>query len=161
MTNDMTPQYGIAHASEMLAALQACTGYLSKACSDEDDRAIVIASAALAIAHELRELRNAHAMRPAADATTLAADLERLQTDADAEVAALRGQLAAMDADNAALIERNREMTEHIKQLHSDGRKSIRKIAELTAALDIATGNAPAANGRPVAIATTHNPTED
>ena len=60
----------------------------------------------------------------------LQADLERLQTAANAEVAELRQQIAQMDADNAALIRRNRE---------------------LGAALDIATGAAPAV-AKPVAV---------
>ena len=62
----------------------------------------------------------------------LQAELERLQTAADAEVAELRQQIAQMDTDNAALIRRNRE---------------------LVAALDIATGAAPAV-AKPVAIHT-------
>lgn len=62
----------------------------------------------------------------------LQAELERLQTAADAEVAELRQQIAQMDADNAAMIRRNRE---------------------LVAALDIATGAAPAV-AKPVAILT-------
>ena len=62
----------------------------------------------------------------------LQADLERLQTAANAEVAELRQQIAQMDADNAALIRRNRE---------------------LGAALDIATGAAPAV-AKPVAVHT-------
>ena len=62
----------------------------------------------------------------------LQADLERLQTAANAEVADLRQQIAQMDADNAALIRRNRE---------------------LVAALDIATGAAPSV-AKPVAIHT-------
>ena len=62
----------------------------------------------------------------------LQADLERLQTAADAEVAELRQQIAQMDTDNAALIRRNRE---------------------LVAALDIATGAAPAV-AKPVAVHT-------
>ena len=60
----------------------------------------------------------------------LQAELERLQTAADAEVAELRQQIAQMDTDNAALIRRNRE---------------------LVAALDIATGAAPAV-AKPVAV---------
>ena len=62
----------------------------------------------------------------------LQAELERLQTAADAEVAELRQQIAQMDTDNAALIRRNKE---------------------LVAALDIATGAAPAV-AKPVAIHT-------
>ena len=62
----------------------------------------------------------------------LQADLERLQTATNAEVAELRQQIAQMDADNAAMIRRNRE---------------------LVVALDIATGAAPA-TAKPVAILT-------
>ena len=48
----------------------------------------------------------------------LQADLERLQTATNAEVADLRQQLAQLDADNAALIRRNRELVDelHITQ---------------------------------------------
>lgn len=42
----------------------------------------------------------------------LEADLERLQTATNAEVADLRSQLAQLDADNAAMIRRNRELTD-------------------------------------------------
>ena len=62
----------------------------------------------------------------------LQAELERLQTATNAEVAELRQQIAQMDADNAAMIRRNRE---------------------LVVALDIATGAAPA-TAKPVAILT-------
>ena len=40
----------------------------------------------------------------------LQADLERLQTAANAEVAELKQQIAELDTDNAALIRRNREL---------------------------------------------------
>lgn len=48
----------------------------------------------------------------------LQADLERLQTATNAEVADLRQQLAQLDADNAALIRRNKELADelHISQ---------------------------------------------
>lgn len=46
-----------------------------------------------------------------------------------AEVAELRSQLAQLDADNATLITRNKELTTEIERLHADGRKRIRKIA--------------------------------
>ena len=48
----------------------------------------------------------------------LQADLERLQTATNAEVAELRQQIAQMDADNAALIRRNKELADelHISQ---------------------------------------------
>ena len=48
----------------------------------------------------------------------LQADLERLQTDADTEIAALKAQLAQLDADNAAMIRRNKELADalHIAQ---------------------------------------------
>ena len=62
----------------------------------------------------------------------LQAELERLQTATNAEVAELRQQIAQMDADNAAMIRRNRE---------------------LVAALDIATGAVPVV-AKPVAILT-------
>ena len=42
----------------------------------------------------------------------LQADLERLQIATNAEVAELRQQIAQMDADNAALIRRNKELTD-------------------------------------------------
>ena len=44
----------------------------------------------------------------------LQADLERLQTATNAEVAALRQQLAQLDADNAALIRRNKELSDEL-----------------------------------------------
>lgn len=66
----------------------------------------------------------------------LQADLERLQTDADTEIAALKAQLTELDTDNAAMIRHNRE---------------------LVAALDIATGVAPA-TAKPAAIHNTDHP---
>ena len=58
------------------------------------------------------------ASTPPTELATLQADLERLQTAADAEVADLRKQLAELDTDNAALIRRNKELTDalHIAQ---------------------------------------------
>ena len=50
----------------------------------------------------------------------LQADLERLQTAANAEVAELRQQIAQMDADNAALICRNKELADELKQTRLD-----------------------------------------
>ena len=50
----------------------------------------------------------------------LAADLERLQTATNAEVAELRQQIAQMDADNAALIRRNKELAEELKKTRLD-----------------------------------------
>ena len=44
----------------------------------------------------------------------LQADLERLQTATNAEVADLRQQLAQLDADNAALIRRNKELADEL-----------------------------------------------
>lgn len=52
--------------------------------------------------------------------TELQADLERLQTAANAEVAELRQQIAQMDADNAALIRRNKELADELKQVRLD-----------------------------------------
>ena len=48
----------------------------------------------------------------------LQADLERLQTDAGNEIAALKAQLAQLDTDNAAMIRRNKELADalHIAQ---------------------------------------------
>ena len=53
-----------------------------------------------------------------ADLERLQADLERLQTAANAEVAELKQQIAELDTDNAALIRRNKELTDalHIAQ---------------------------------------------
>ena len=51
---------------------------------------------------------------------TLGADLERLQTAANAEVAELRQQIAQMDADNAALIRRNKDLADELKQARLD-----------------------------------------
>ena len=50
----------------------------------------------------------------------LQADLERLQTATDAEVADLRSQLAQLDADNAALIRRNKELSDELKSARLD-----------------------------------------
>ena len=44
----------------------------------------------------------------------LQADLERLQTATNVEVADLRQQLAQLDADNAALIRRNKELSDEL-----------------------------------------------
>jgi DNA-binding transcriptional MerR regulator len=55
---------------------------------------------------------------PPTELATLQAELERLQTTADAEVAELKQQIAELDTDNAALIRRNKELTDalHIAQ---------------------------------------------
>lgn len=55
---------------------------------------------------------------PPTELATLQADLERLQTAANAEVAELKQQIAELDTDNAALIRRNKELTDalHIAQ---------------------------------------------
>ena len=47
-------------------------------------------------------------------------ELERLQTAANAEVAELRQQIAQMDADNAAMIRRNKELADELKQARLD-----------------------------------------
>ncbi len=46
----------------------------------------------------------------------LQADLERLQTATNTEVADLRQQLAQLDADNTALIRRNKELADELKR---------------------------------------------
>ena len=76
-----TPPDMIAQAGELLKLLQQGQRIAVAAADDGDDRAIVIASAVLAVAGELRELRN------------VLAD-------------GLLSQLVQADADNAALIER-------------------------------------------------------
>ena len=55
---------------------------------------------------------------PPTELATLQAELERLQTAANAEVAELKQQIAELDTDNAALIRRNKELTDalHIAQ---------------------------------------------
>jgi len=75
----------------------------------------------LALRLALDELEQSIASTPSTPPTelaTLQAELERLQTAADAEVADLRKQLAELDTDNAALIRRNKELTDalHIAQ---------------------------------------------
>ena len=50
----------------------------------------------------------------------LQADLERLQGAVNAEVTELRQQLAQLDADNAALIRRNKELADELKQARLD-----------------------------------------
>lgn len=78
-----TPPDMIAQAGELLRILQQSTGWISQDKDAGDDRAIVIASAVLAVAGELRELRN------------VLAD-------------GLLSQLAELDADNAAPTDRLR-----------------------------------------------------
>ena len=75
----------------------------------------------LALRLALDELEQSIASTPSTPPTelaTLQADLERLQTAANAEVAELKQQLAELDTDNAALIRRNKELTDalHIAQ---------------------------------------------
>ncbi len=50
----------------------------------------------------------------------LQAELERLQTATNAEVAELRQQLAQLDTDNAALIRRNKELSDDLKHARLD-----------------------------------------
>jgi len=76
-----TPPDMIQQAGELLAMLQQSAGWISVDHDYDDDRAIVIASAILAVAAEIRELRN------------VLAD-------------GLLAELVRTDADNAALIER-------------------------------------------------------
>ena len=75
----------------------------------------------LALRLALDELEQSIASTPSTPPTelaTLQADLERLQTAANAEVAELKQQIAELDTDNAALIRRNKELTDalHIAQ---------------------------------------------
>jgi len=75
----------------------------------------------LALRLALDELEQSIASTPSTPPTelaTLQAELERLQTTADAEVAELKQQIAELDTDNAALIRRNKELTDalHIAQ---------------------------------------------
>ena len=75
----------------------------------------------LALRLALDELEQSIASTPSTPPTelaTLQAELERLQTAADTEVAELKQQIAELDTDNAALIRRNKELTDalHIAQ---------------------------------------------
>ena len=75
----------------------------------------------LALRLALDELEQSIASTPSTPPTelaTLQAELERLQTAANAEVAELKQQIAELDTDNAALIRRNKELTDalHIAQ---------------------------------------------
>lgn len=75
----------------------------------------------LALRLALEELEASIPSTPSMASTelaTLQADLERLQTAANAEVADLKQQIAELDTDNAALIRRNKELTDalHIAQ---------------------------------------------
>jgi hypothetical protein len=75
----------------------------------------------LALRLALDELEQSIASTPSTPPTelaTLQADLERLQTAANAEVADLKQQIAELDTDNAALIRRNKELVDslHISQ---------------------------------------------
>ena len=65
----------------------------------------------LALRLALDELEQSIASTPSTPPTelaTLQADLERLQTAANAEVAELKQQIAELDTDNAALIRRKK-----------------------------------------------------
>lgn len=88
-TTNSTPPDMIAQAGSLLAMLQhgkpICHGLTA---SSADDRAIVQASAVLAVAAELRDIRN------------VLAD-------------GLLSQLAELDADNALLIDRLRRSAAH------------------------------------------------
>ena len=90
-TTNSTPPDMIAQAGKLLSMLQQRKPIAYGTDSDDldaDDRAIVIASAVLAVAGELRELRN------------VLAD-------------GLLSQLAELDADNALLIDRLRRSAAH------------------------------------------------
>ena len=74
----------------------------------------------LALRLALEELAESIPSTPSTSSTSstelaaLQADLERLQTAANAEVAELREQLNELDADNAALIRRNKELVDSL-----------------------------------------------
>lgn len=91
-TDNSTPPDMIAQAGALLKMLQDGDPIGNVTClgddPDSDDRTIVIASAVLAVAGELRELRN------------MLAD-------------GLLSQLAELDADNALLIDRLRRSAAH------------------------------------------------
>ncbi len=72
----------------------------------------------LAFRLALDELAESIPTTSSTELVALQADLERLQTATNAEVAELRQQLAELDTDNAALIRRNKELTDalHIAQ---------------------------------------------
>ena len=77
----------------------------------------------LALRLALEELAESIPSTPSTSSTELAAlqaDLERLQTAADTEVAELRKQLDELDADNAAMIRRNRELTIELNRARQD-----------------------------------------
>ena len=76
----------------------------------------------LALRLALEELAESIPSTPSTSSTSstelaaLQADLERLQTAADTEVVELRSQLAQLDADNAAMIRRNKEMADELRR---------------------------------------------
>ena len=72
----------------------------------------------LALRLALEDLAESIPSTPSTELAALQADLERLQTAADTEVAELRKQLNELDADNAALIRHNKELVDslHISQ---------------------------------------------
>ena len=59
----------------------------------------------------------------------LQADLERLQTDADTEIAALRAQLAELDTDNVALIRRNKELADELNACREAAAWTVQQLA--------------------------------
>ena len=77
----------------------------------------------LALRLALDELEQSIASTPSTPPTelaTLQAELERLQTAANAEVAELKQQIAELDTDNAALIRRNKELADELRTLNSN-----------------------------------------
>lgn len=68
------------------------------------------------VIHEIERQRTALA--------TYQAEIDHLQEDANAEVAKLEQQLAQLDADNAALIRRNKELSDELKHARLDRQES-------------------------------------
>lgn len=99
-TTNSTPPDMIAQAGALLAMIQQSSGWISADHDAGDDRAIVIASAVLAVAGELRDIRNVLADATEADDDPPASLYEQMR----AEIDGLRQQLVKADADNAMLI---------------------------------------------------------
>ena len=94
LADKLRPSYG----ADLNAQIIRLTEWLALNVENQE-----MASVDLAI-HEIERQRTALA--------TYQAEIDRLQEDTNVEVAELRQQLAQFDADNAAMIRRNRELAD-------------------------------------------------
>ncbi len=102
LADKLRPSYG----ADLNAQIIRLTEWLALNVENQE-----MASVDLAI-HEIERQRTALA--------TYQAEIDRLQEDTNVEVAELRQQLAQLDADNAAMIRRNRELADELKQARLD-----------------------------------------